>query len=132
MNNPENPAHRLPLKSGQPPFALSYLPVQARLQRSALNHSAHLGWAEITHPFHPHKGQRFRILKIRQISGIESLSLKGTSGGSFAVNIEWTDQAKPSASSSLSIADSIFNSESLLALVELTEKIKQKNKKVDK
>jgi len=34
-----------------------------------------LGWALITHPFHPLKGQRFAILKIRNIGGREVLSL---------------------------------------------------------
>src|SRR5271166_5559003 len=32
-----------------------------------------LGWALITHPFHPLKGQRFAILKIRKVAGREVL-----------------------------------------------------------
>ncbi|MEM5388719.1 DUF5372 family protein, partial [Paraburkholderia phymatum] len=29
-----------------------------------------MGWAEICHPFHPLKGQRFPVLKRRRVSGI--------------------------------------------------------------
>jgi hypothetical protein len=91
-----------------------------------------LGWAEITHPFHPRRGQRFQILKARQVSGIQTLVLRGTSGGTFAVNQEWTDQAKPSSNSSLNVGDSILNAQSLLALVELVENIGPKKERVDK
>jgi len=100
--------------------------VRARLERNALNNSAHLGWATITHPFHPRRGQRFQILKVRQISGIQTLILRGTSGGTLTVNREWTDRTKPSPCSSLNINDPIFSVQCLLALVELAENIRQK------
>ena len=55
-----------------------------------------LGWAEITHPFHPLRGQRFRILKTRAVGSIETLVLEGSCLGSFSVAKEWTDKAPPS------------------------------------
>ena len=91
-----------------------------------------MGWAEITHPFHPRRGQRFQILKARQVSGIQTLVLRGTSGGTFAVHQEWTDQAPPSSSSSLKIVDGILNAHALLALVELVANLGPKKERVDK
>jgi hypothetical protein len=100
-----------------------------RLKRNALDNSEQLGWAEITHPYHPRRGQRLQVLKIRQISGIPTLILRGTSGGTFAVNQEWTDRAKPSPYSSLNINDPILSIYSLSALAELAENIIEKDKK---
>jgi hypothetical protein len=82
-----------------------------------------LGWAEITHPFHPLRGQRFSVLKSRRVSGVESLSLRGTSGGSFAVPREWTDLADEPPHASLDLAPLVFDFECLLALAELIEEI---------
>src|SRR5262245_44181193 len=39
--------------------------------------SKHLGWAEITHPFHPLRGQRYPFLKRTRIRGVETLRLQG-------------------------------------------------------
>jgi hypothetical protein len=52
-----------------------------------------LGSAEVTHPFHPLRGQRFVVLKVRRVSGVETLSLRHVELGSFAVPREWTDWA---------------------------------------
>jgi len=54
-----------------------------------------LGSAEITHPFHPLRGQRLPVLKTRHVSGVKCLSLRHTDRGSFAVPEEWTDWGKP-------------------------------------
>jgi len=54
-----------------------------------------LGSAEITHPFHPLRGQQFVVLKIRKVSGVETLSLRRAESGTFAVPREWTDWAPP-------------------------------------
>jgi hypothetical protein len=35
-----------------------------------------LGSAEVVHPFHPLRGQRFVVLKVRRVAGVETLSLK--------------------------------------------------------
>jgi hypothetical protein len=54
-----------------------------------------LGSAEITHPFHPLRGQRFPVLKIRRVSSVACLSLRHADLGSFAVPQEWTDWGAP-------------------------------------
>jgi hypothetical protein len=56
-----------------------------------------LGFAEITHPFHPLRGQRFAVLKVRRVSGVATLSMRHAELGSFAVPREWTDRAAPTA-----------------------------------
>ena len=57
--------------------------------------NADLGWATITHPFHPLREQRFKILKTRKVAGQDTLILQGTHSGTFAVAREWTDAADP-------------------------------------
>jgi hypothetical protein len=51
-----------------------------------------LGWAVVTHPFHPLRGQRFLILKSRTCSGRPTLILEGGECGTFSVLREWTDR----------------------------------------
>ncbi len=48
---------------------------------------------EITHPFHPLRGQSFRALKTRRVSGKVTLILRSSSGGTFCVPRAWTDRA---------------------------------------
>jgi hypothetical protein len=84
-----------------------------------------LGWATITHPFHPLRGQRFAVLKSRLISGIESLSLRGTTGGTFAVPRNWTDLAHPSPYAGLELAPLVFDFECLVAVAELLGEIER-------
>jgi hypothetical protein len=81
-----------------------------------------LGWAEIRHPFHPLRGQRFPVLKNRRVSGQETLILREPSRGSFAVPREWTDLADidPSCKSPRRLAI-----EPLLQLVALVEDLSQ-------
>jgi len=55
-----------------------------------------LGSATITHPFNPYQGLRFEVLKIRRVSGVETLILRHPERGSFAVPREWTDWGEPS------------------------------------
>jgi hypothetical protein len=50
-----------------------------------------LGWAEVRHPFHPLKGQRFPVLKTRRVGDTETLILREPTRGSIAVRREWTD-----------------------------------------
>ena len=78
-----------------------------------------MGSAEVTHPFHPLRGHRFVVLKIRSVSGIETLSLRHSELGSFAMPREWTDwapnaQATPTGSQPL-----ITDAFGLLALNDL-------------
>ena len=64
--------------------------------RTALQTNEGLGWAVIAHPFHPLRGQRFRILKSRTCSGRPTLILEGGECGTFSVLREWTDRDPPS------------------------------------
>src|SRR5258708_30315498 len=66
-----------------------------RSARTALDRNSHLGWAEIRHPFHPLRGQRFEVLKARRIAGTDTLLLRELDRGSFSIAREWTDWADP-------------------------------------
>ncbi|HXJ95558.1 MAG TPA: DUF5372 family protein, partial [Terriglobia bacterium] len=44
-----------------------------RLEQTALVPHSPLGWAEISHPFHPLRGQRFEVLKKRRVAGVDTL-----------------------------------------------------------
>ena len=89
-----------------------------------------MGWAEISHPFHPRRGQRFQVLKVRRVSGVETLSLRGSSGGTLCVPQEWTDLgASPYAD--FDIAPSILDFEHLLALAQVLERIERCTEEVD-
>ena len=63
-------AHRAPasLPSCRPDHARS-----TQSHRTALRSRQPLGSAEVTHPFHPLRGHRFVVLKVRRISGVETL-----------------------------------------------------------
>ena len=66
-----------------------------------------MGSAEITHPFHPLRGQRFSILKIRRVSGVPTLSMRHADLGSFAVPQEWTDWGAPEQPTGLLLVDAV-------------------------
>ena len=80
-----------------------------------------LGWAEIRHPFHPLRGQRFEVLKKRRVAGIDTLILRELKRGSFCVAREWTDWADPLLSEPLGFLPQRLAGESLLELVTLLE-----------
>jgi hypothetical protein len=68
------------------------------LARSAQNthHRNHsLGWATITHPFHPRFGEKFTILKSKRWDDYVILSLKDQSGNLISVPLGWTDRDNP-------------------------------------
>src|SRR6516165_6139664 len=91
-----------------------------RSHRTALRSSRPLGSAEITHPFHPLRGQRFVVLKVRTVSGVETLSLRQAELGSFAVAREWTDWAPPGAQAVPSDGKALLiDASGLLALDQL-------------
>lgn len=62
-----------------------------RLARTTQFPNESLGWAEVRHPFHPLRGQRFPVLKTRRVGGTETLILREADRGSLAVRREWTD-----------------------------------------
>jgi hypothetical protein len=81
------------------------------------------GWALITHPFHPLKGQRFAILKIRKIAGREVLSLYDDKRGSLPIPRDWTDQALLSPHAGLIEPAPILEARCLLKLHDLVQAI---------
>ena len=89
--------------------------------QTALAHSSNLGWAEIRHPFHPLRGQRFEVLKKRQVAGVDTLILRERKYGSLSVAREWTDWADPSVHELLGLPPRRFEAKSLLELVTLLE-----------
>jgi hypothetical protein len=91
--------------------------------RTALDHSQHLGWAEIRHPFHPLRGQRFEVLKKRRVAGVDTLILRECKRGSFSIARDWTDWADPSGYDSLSLPPGRFEAESLCELATLVEQL---------
>ncbi|MGB9017685.1 MAG: DUF5372 family protein, partial [Pseudolabrys sp.] len=97
----------------------------ARLLRTALRPGQALGSAEITHPFHPLRGHRFVVLKIRMISGAERLSLRHVEMGSFAVRRDWTDWAPPGTPSVTTDGHPplFIDASGLLALAELVQSL---------
>ena len=80
-----------------------------------------MGWAEIRHPFHPLRGQRFEVLKKRRIAGVDTLILREMERGSFSVAREWTDWADLPLSDSPGIPTSRLDARSLLELATLLE-----------
>ena len=86
-----------------------------------------MGWAEIRHPYHPLRGQRFPVLKKRRIAGKDTLILRGLDCGTFSVAREWTDWGDPSPGGSLQLPLRRLDADSLLALVTLLDSLTQRS-----
>jgi hypothetical protein len=99
---------------------------------TALGPNRHLGWAEITHPFHPLRGQRFAVLKTRRFSGVETLSLRSNFRGPNSVPREWTDWAEPSPYAGLGLAPLVFDFACLVQLADLLEALARSGQELDK
>jgi hypothetical protein len=91
-----------------------------------------LGSAEVVHPFHPLRAQRFVVLKVRRVSGVETLSLRHPDFGSFTVPREWTDWAPPGEQVSASAAPLLIDAFGLTTLAELIVSIAQGKFEVDR
>jgi hypothetical protein len=81
-----------------------------------------LGWAEICHPFHPLKGQRFPVLKTRRVGGVDTLLLGHVERGSFSIAREWTDWGTPSVYSG-DVTVCRFDLDKLLELIDLINQL---------
>jgi len=80
--------------------------------------SEHFGWAEIRHPFHPLRGQRFPVLKTRRVAGVDTLVLGHVERGSFSIAREWTDWGAPTVED-----DRRFDLGMLLELIALIDQL---------
>ena len=101
--------------------------VSSRSARTAQKPNVNLGSTTITHPFHPLRGQQFPILKTRRVAGIDTVILKGTAGGTFAVPLAWTDRAKPSPWEAVGKNPPQLDVPSLWTLVELLDSLSQQD-----
>jgi len=97
--------------------------------RTAQVVSSNLGWAEIRHPFHPLRGQRFEVLKKRRVAGVDTLILREREHGSFSIAREWTDWADPSVYEMFGLPPSRLDAESLLELVTLLDHLTGREEK---
>ena len=79
-----------------------------------------MGWAVITHPFHPRRGQRFRVLKSRRYRGEATLILEGGECGTFSILEDWTDKAAPTSVA----AARRLSAPALLELIQLVQQVK--------
>jgi hypothetical protein len=91
-----------------------------------------LGWAEITHPFHPLRGQRFAVLKTRRVCGVETLSLRSDFRGPSSVPREWTDWTEPSPYADLGLTPLVFDFACLVQLADLLEALDRSGQELDK
>jgi hypothetical protein len=77
-----------------------------------------LGSAEITHPFHPLRGQKFAVLKRRAVAGKAILSVRHPDLGSFGIPEDWTDWSRMDIPPSQSLLIDAFGLADLAAIVE--------------
>ena len=82
-----------------------------------------MGWAEILHPYHPLRGQRFRVLKERRVAGVDTLILRDVERGSFGIAREWTDWRNPSPYELLGLPPRRLDAESFFDLIALLEQL---------
>ena len=101
--------------------SLILISVCRRLEQTALVPHSPLGWAEISHPFHPLRGRRFEVLKKRRVAGVDTLILRELERGTLNVPREWTDWADPSPYDSLTLPPHHLAADCLFELVALLD-----------
>jgi hypothetical protein len=101
--------------------------VSRRSSSTALTPNPPLGWATITHPFHPLTGQRFEVLKTRRVGGIDTLLLRHAERGSYAVAREWTDWSLTEPVLAPDGAARKLTCETLLTLAELVGELAERD-----
>jgi len=84
-----------------------------------------LGWATITHPFHPLRGKRYEILFCRTLNNQDIFSLKDPNLEISAILREWTDRADPDPYQFLSSSPPVLSFIHLLQLSDLLEAFQQ-------
>jgi len=96
-----------------------------RLPQTAHGHKKDLGCLTITHPFHPLKGQSFKILQVRKVNGVRLYSV-ATESGSLSVPESWTDHDPLSLNPTESPASFPLDAFVLRELLNLLDKLKDK------
>ena len=91
-----------------------------------------MGWAEICHPFHPLKGQRFPVLKTRRVGGVDTLLVGHAERGSFSIAREWTDWGTPTVHDDAIASVCCFDLGMLLELVTLIDQLAPSRKSSNK
>ena len=92
-----------------------------RLEQTALVPHSPLGWAEISHSFHPLRGRRFEVLKKRRVAGVDTLILRELERGTLSVPREWTDWSDPFPYDSLTLPPHRLAADCLFELVALLD-----------
>jgi hypothetical protein len=93
-----------------------------RTWRNAPSLSADLGFATITHPFHPRNGQRCPILEVHQTAGVSRIVLRTPEGLTIMVPVEWTDRS-PAPDDRGPGTPSRFDVPSLLKVAEIARRL---------
>lgn len=104
----------------------------AHAKRTALRPDCPLGSAKVVHPFHPLRGERFVVLKLRTVSGVETLSLRHAELGSFAMPREWTDWAPPGAQARSGDEGLLLDAFGLIELAELVAGLAPSDSEIDR
>ena len=91
----------------------------AQSKRTTHISNRYLGYATITHPFHPLQGQRLKILLTRRVDDRDVLSLQTETMDSIAVARDWTDRADPNIYAGLLEQEPILSVAHLVSLSEL-------------
>ena len=81
-------------------------------------------FVEITHPFHPLRGQRYPVVKSKKLARRDLFSLAVAGRGTLCVPREWTDRADPEAYSSH--GPLLLSYERLVELSEFVEQLRKK------
>jgi hypothetical protein len=74
---------------------------------------------QITHPFHPLRGQEFESVTFRHNWGEDRVYFHDQSGKLAAVPVSWTDYLPPDPFVAVSAGRSLFRFEDLIKLAEL-------------
>jgi hypothetical protein len=114
----------LVLKSASSPFSIPG--VRASIQHTTPSSHDSFGSAEITHPFHPLRGQRFAILAKRVWYGEECLTICPAGLPPQSVPREWTDLRDPNPYDLPGIPHPYVSFEALDRVAVLVELLKKK------
>ncbi|XGA08436.1 MAG: DUF5372 family protein [Wolbachia endosymbiont of Xenopsylla cheopis] len=108
---------------------ISVLKFLSQLESTTPNSKQRLGYAIITHPFHPWKGQSFQISSLK--SRKNTLSLRTSMSCTTNIPRDWTDKADPNPYKTLTNLSPILSFSHLQQLVKLITNLDQAIKEAD-